>query len=366
MSDPAALTSPRVEIDLGKIEDNTRTLVQALGPRGISVTGVTKVTLGLPAVAAAMVSGGVERLGDSRLANLERLRAAGVNTPLMLIRSPTPDECHRVVAARAVCVVTEPDVVEALAMAARQADVQQELILMIELGDLREGVLPHHALELARRISRVQHVTLVGIGTNLACRNGVVPAAGQMGQLGNLAALLRTELGIDLPLISGGNSANLGWALASDTPLRGHEITDLRLGEAVLLGTDPVTGLPIPGLHTDAFTLVASVIESLSKPTMPWGERGVDSFGGVPLVNDRGTINQTLVSIGRQDLELEGLMPPDGMQVLGASSDHLVLETPLRLAPGTELRFGLGYAGLLRAMTSPYVATEVSVPALTG
>lgn len=365
MSGVSAPPSPRVDIDLAKIEHNARTLVNALAPAGIRVTGITKATLGLPSVATAMASAGVARIGDSRVANLERLRRAGVRSPLMLIRSPTPAECERVVALRAVCVVTEPSVVDALSAAAAQAGVTQDVLLMIELGDLREGVLPHQALELSRRISLLPHVALVGIGTNLACRNGVVPTASQMHQLSNLAALLRTELGIVLPLVSGGNSANLGWALAGGGP-RGQGITDLRLGEAILLGTDPVTQSPIPGLHTDAFTLVATVIESLAKPTMPWGERSVDSFGGSPLVSDRGTINQTLLSIGRQDLELEGLVAPVGMRVLGASSDHLVLETPVRLAPGTEIRFSVAYAGLLRAMTSPYVANEISVPALAG
>ncbi len=359
------MTSPRIEVDLAKIEGNARTLVTLLSQQGIDVTGITKATLGLPEVAAAMVAGGVVRLGDSRLANLERLREAGVTTPLMLIRSPTPDECARVVATGAICVVTEPSVVKTLAMAAAEAHVTQDLILMIELGDLREGVLPHHALELARRISLTPNVALVGIGTNLACRNGVVPTTAQMTQLATLAALLRTELGLPLPLISGGNSANLGWALSGDLPIQ-HGITDLRLGEAILLGTDPVHQAPIAGLHTDAFTLVASVIESLEKPTMPWGERSVDSFGAAPLVGDRGNIVQTLVSIGRQDLELDGLVPPAGINVLGASSDHLVLETPTRLAPGTELRFQLGYSGLLRAMTSPYVAKEASVAALAS
>ena len=98
---------------------------------------------------------------------------------------------------------------------------------------------------------------------------------------------------------------------------------------------------------------------------MPWGDRTVDSFGGTPAAVDRGTIVQTLVSLGRQDVELEGLIAPDGITVLGASSDHLVLETPHRLRPGTELRFQVGYSGLLRAMTSPYVAIEMSLPALT-
>ncbi len=362
------MPSPRIEIDLDKIEANTRTLVTLLARQGIGVTGITKATLGLPAVAVAMVAGGVVRLGDSRIANLERLRAAGLTTPTMLIRSPTPDEAERAVAAADISLITEMDVVHALSVAASRHGVVHNVALMVELGDLREGVLADDVLELARRIVLSGYVALVGIGTNLACRNGVVPTTEQMSQLSRLAILLRNELGITLPLISGGNSANLAWALARPDRRRRpteHAITDLRIGEAILLGTDPTLRAPIDGLHTDAFTLVASVIESLEKPSMPWGDRTVDSFGGVPPTSDRGTIVQTLLSIGRQDLELDGLIPPAGMAVLGASSDHLVLETPHILRPGTEVRFRVGYAGLLRAMTSPYVATQTAVPALT-
>ena len=99
---------------------------------------------------------------------------------------------------------------------------------------------------------------------------------------------------------------------------------------------------------------------------MPRGDRTVDSFGGTPTALDRGTIVQTLVSLGRQDVELDGLVPPVGITVLGASSDHLILETPHRLAPGTEIRFQVGYSGLLRAMTSPYVAKQTSLPVLAS
>lgn len=352
--------SPRIEIDLAKIEDNARWLVTRLAPRGIEVTGVTKAVLGLPAVAQAMLAGGVARIGDSRLENLARLRASGIEAPTMLIRSPTPEEADRTVAVASISLVSEASVVTALAAAATRFGVVHDLIVMVELGDLREGVLAAELLPLARIAATPTGVRLVGLGTNLACRNGVDPGSAQMTELAELARMIRTELDLALPLISGGNSANLTWALGDHAGPPQSEITDLRIGEAILLGSDPVRGVPIDGLHTDAFTLVASVIESLAKPSMPWGERGLDSFGGVPTVADRGPIVQTIVSLGRQDVELEGLTPPPGITVLGASSDHLVLQTPARFAPGTELRFQLGYGGLLRAMTSPYVAVETA------
>ncbi|MCE9683908.1 alanine/ornithine racemase family PLP-dependent enzyme [Halomonas alkalisoli] len=347
------MTCPRIEIDLTKIAENARALVTQLSGRGIDVTGVTKATLGSPEVAKAMIAGGVVRLGDSRLENLEALRDAGIQAPLTLLRSPTPDQADRTVACASLSQVSERDVVEALSAAAGKRGVVHGLVLMVELGDLREGILPENALDLARHISLTPHVALAGLGTNLACRAGVVPSADNMGELSALVNRLEGELGLHLPLVSGGNSANLAWAIAAPA----GRVNDLRLGESILLGCDPLTRIPLNGLHTDAFTLVVSVIESLAKPTVPRGATGEAAFGVPTQTGERGTIIQTIASIGRQDVDPDGLAPPQGVSVLAASSDHLVLETQHRLPPGTEIRFGLDYSALLRVMTSPFVMT---------
>jgi predicted amino acid racemase len=364
--------APRIEIDLGAIEDNAKALVTRLGERGIGVTGVTKATLGSPDVAKAMLRGGVKRIGDSRLENLEALAAAGVREPLVLLRSPTPEQADRTVAVATVSLVSELEVALALSAAAGRIARNHGIVLMVELGDLREGVMVADVLDVARRISRMPHLTLVGIGANLACRSGVIPGDDQMRELSAQATVLSTRLGMPLPFVSGGNSANLSWALG-----RGHvgAITDLRLGEAILLGVDPLTRTPLEGLRTDAFAVVGAVIESREKPVTPWGVTAQSAFGlpapaalGSPLARgvppraqprDRSTQVQTLVALGRQDIDPEGLTAPAGVTVLAASSDHLVLETSAVLAPGTELRFGVDYSALLRAMTSPFVVERL-------
>lgn len=350
------MTCPRVEIDLAKIEENAHALVTRLSGRGIAVTGVTKAALGSAEVARAMLAGGVARLGDSRIDNLEALRDAGIQAPLTLLRSPTPGQAARAVACASISQVSELEVVKALSAAAGRLGSNHGLVLMVELGDLREGVLPEDVLDLARRILRLPHVTLAGLGTNLACRAGVVPSADNMGELSALVSRLEGELGLHLPIVSGGNSANLAWAIAAPV----GRVNDLRLGESILLGCDPLTRMPLHGLHTDAFTLVVPVIESLAKPTAPRGTTGEAAFGVPVPMRERGTIIQTIAAIGRQDVDPEGLTPPVGVSVLAASSDHLVLETPQRLAPGTEIRFGLDYSALLRAMTSPFVVNTLT------
>lgn len=355
------MISPRIEIDLDAIEHNSRELVHRLRSRGISVTGVTKATLGSPDVARAMMRGGIRRLGDSRVENLQALRDAGINVPLTLLRAPSPGWAERAVACSSQTLVSDLGVAQALAAAAGKRGRAHGIVLMVELGDLREGVMARDVVDLATTLSRTQHLVLMGIGTNLACSSGVIPGAEQMRELSGLVELVGHRFGVPQPMISGGNSANLGWALSGADV---GAINDLRLGESILLGVDPVTKLPIEGLRQDAFAIVAPVIESMCKPAEPWGARTQSRFprppthawgpaagaGGV-----QGEVVQTIVALGTQDVDVDGLRPSTEVRVLRASSDHLVLQTQERLAAGTELRFGLTYASLLRAMTSPFV-----------
>jgi predicted amino acid racemase len=153
---------------------------------------------------------------------------------------------------------------------------------------------------------------------------------------------------------SGGNSANLEWALSTDDVGR---IDELRLGEAILLGTEPLYRRPIDGLRTDAFRLVGEVIESQEKPAQPWGALGQAAFGEAEPRHGGGTVHQAILALGRQDVDPDDLTPPPGITVLGMSSDHLVVDIgDHEVSVGDELSFQLGYSALLRAMTSPFVA----------
>ena len=180
-----------------------------------------------------------------------------------------------------------------------------------------------------------------------------------------LSALTRAQearFGIRLPWCSGGNSANLPWLAAGGVPGR---INHLRLGEALLLGRDPLSRAPIPGQHTDAITLVAEVIESKRKPRQPWGTRQRTSFdhrratagppraGEAPLAPPSLQTQRAILCLGEQDAD-PGSLSADGLTIEGASSDHLIVTGErMELAVGDEQRFQIGYSSLLRAMTSP-------------
>ncbi|WP_129669911.1 alanine/ornithine racemase family PLP-dependent enzyme [Phytoactinopolyspora endophytica] len=348
------MITPRLEINLAAITHNSRVLVDRLAPRHIRVTGISKAALGSSGVAGAMVRGGVTGLGDSRVENLARLRTAEVAVPLTLIRSPMLSQTELVVRHADVSLNTEAAVLDALSSAAIRWRTTHSVVLMVELGDLREGVAAADVVEMARTVGRQPGLQLAGLGTNLACQCGVVPDQHKMDQLSRLAGQVEKARGAALSVVSGGNSANLEWALATDDVGR---VDELRLGESILLGTEPLHRRVIDGLRTDAFTLVAEVIEAKLKPAQPWGDIAQAAFGDQPPRGGAGTIRQAILAVGRQDVDPDGLTPPPGVMALGMSSDHLVVDVGDHdVSVGDELAFRLDYSALVRAMTSPFVA----------
>jgi predicted amino acid racemase len=353
------MTSPRLEIDRDKIHHNTKTLVERLAKRNISVTGVTKAVLGSRQIATTFLRAGVCDLGDSRIENIEQMRLAGVQSPMALIRSPMISQAEKIVRHADLSFNTELDVIGKLSAAAQTAGRTHGVVLMVELGDLREGIMPEDLEDIARETLRLPNIALKGIGTNLACRSGVSPDAENMAELSAITETLEASLGITLDIVSGGNSANLEWALSgADT----GRINNLRLGEALLLGRETLHRNPIEGLHTDAFKLIAEVIESKIKPSQPWGKIAQSAFGAAPPTKDSGNISQTIIAIGHQDVDPCGLRPPAGIEILGASSDHLVVGScGGRMPVGSEVAFQLNYSALARAMTSPFVSKVMKV-----
>lgn len=348
------MTAPRLEIRLDRIRHNATTLVERLGRRGISVTGVTKATLGSHPIARELLNAGVASIGDSRIENLEGMVRAGVSCPMTLLRSPMLSEANRVVASADTSLNSEPDVLERLSSCAHSQDRTHGVVLMVELGDLREGILPCDLEAVVGRTLDLPGLALQGIGANLACQSGVAPDQQKMDELSSLAIAVESTFGIDLDIVSGGNSANLDWALG---PADVGRVNNLRLGESILLGCEPLHRHPIDGLHTDAITLVAEVIESKVKPSRPWGEIRQTAFGPVEPSCDRGKSVRAILAVGVQDVDATGLVPPDGLTILGASSDHLVVDAGAGpLAVGSEVRFDVDYSALLRAMTSPFVS----------
>lgn len=346
------MNAPRLDIDLDRIGHNARSLVDRLVSRGIAVTGVTKAVLGSPEVARELLRAGVTTLGDSRIENIEAMRHAGIRAEMTLIRSPMLSQVDRVVAHADTSFNTELTVVSALSAAAAARGLIHDVVLMVELGDLREGLMPEDVEPFIAALLRLPNLRLAGLGANLACRSGVVPDDANMAELTGMVDAIESRFDLPMRVVSGGNSATIDWALGAADVGR---VNDLRLGESVLLGREPLHRRPIEGLHTDAFTVVAEVIESKVKPAQPWGWVAQSAFGAPRSGAGRGRIVQTILAVGEQDVDPAGLVAPAGVEILGASSDHLVVSTTEIMAIGSPMSFEPNYSALLRAMTSPFV-----------
>lgn len=350
------MTTPRLEINLSKIHHNARFLVNLLGRRGISVSAVTKAVLGLPIVARQLLAAGVSGLADSRIENIQTMRRAGIKAPITLIRSPMISRAAEIVRVADTSLNTELDVISELSNAAQEQGRMHGVLLMVELGDLREGIMPVDLEGVVRLTLGFPNIVFKGIGTNLACRCGVVPDAANMAELSALANAIDATFGPVISIVSGGNSSNLNWVLGGANTGR---INNLRLGEAILLGCEPLHRQPIDGLYTDAITLVAEVIESKIKPSQPCGKIAETAFGKAIPISDRGSISQAIFALGHMDTDPDGLTPPSGIKILGSSSDHLIVDSGGDHLPiGTEIPFQLNYSALVRAMSSPFVAKK--------
>lgn len=349
------MTAPRVEVDLGKIRHNAECLVRRLSPRGINVTGVTKAVRGNPIIAQAMLDGGATALAESRISNVLRLRTANISCPISLIRTPMLSQVAQVVQFCDVSYNSEIKIIEQIAAAACRANTTHGVILMVEMGDLREGVAPGDLAAMALQVVKMPGVDLIGIAANFACLSGVRPDVPTMRALSDLATETEATCGPFIQTVSGGNSANLPWALGPSSTGR---INNLRLGEAILLGRDPVSGQQIGGLSTNAFTLVVEVIEAKAKATQPRLALVDPTSTALRLSSTCDAQMRSILSIGTQDTDIDGLTFPLGITNLGATSDHLVVSSDLiQLNVGDELRLQMNYSALTRIMSSPDTTT---------
>lgn len=345
---------PALIMDKKKISHNTKLLSDMAAKHGIKIAGVTKVLCALPALGEAMIAGGAYALADSRIENLEKLK--GLQVPRILLRIPMLTQVDAVVKHADISLNSEIEVIKALNAAAKANNLVHQIILMVDLGDLREGVWYEKAAAFADEIMKLENIKLIGLGTNLTCYGGVIPSSDNLGSLIAIAEEIEHKYGIKLEIISGGNSSSVHLLLKNQMPKR---VNQLRIGEAIVLGTESAYGEKIKGAYYDAFTFAAEIIELKEKPSVPIGEIGMDAFGGKPVFQDNGIIKRAIVAAGRQDVKHEGLVPRDkGISILGASSDHMILDVTNAegvYMVGDIIEFDLSYGALLAAATSEYV-----------
>lgn len=355
-----AKRTPRLEIYPGRIASNARSVIELCGKHGVRVACVTKVTSAHPSVAAAFVESGADMLADSRVSNLRFLKSLGYRLPLLMLRLPALSEVNEVVEVADISLNSSPVTMQALSDVAVSRKLKHKVVVMIDVGDLREGIRPDRAVATLQKAKEMPGIEVIGLGCNLACFGGVIPSVENMRMLIDTRDACRRETGLELSVLSGGNSSGLPLMASGDLP---KEINHFRIGEAIILGRNVIDRSPWPGTRQDAIIAVGEVVEAEIKPSVPIGARGQDAFGGVRPFPERGNRRRAICNLGRQDVLIDGITPLDkGIEVLGGSSDHLILDVEDASSPvnvGDEIRFYPDYGALLALSTSKYVSKVV-------
>jgi Predicted amino acid racemase len=350
---------PRLKIDLRKLEENLNAVVKIAKRRdGCTVMIVTKgICADKEAVKMLLRHPEVDFLADSRIQNIRSY--AGLGKETVLLRLPMADEIGDVVKYVDLSFNSELSTVRLLDAEAKKQGKIHKVLLMIDLGDLREGIYyteEDQIFSAVKEILALENIRLYGVGVNLTCYGAVIPKEDNLSLLVDVAKKIENKFAIRLEMVSGGNSSSIYLAENGGLP---SGITNLRLGEAFLLGNDTAYGAKLPGTVSDTLLLEAQIIELKSKRSLPVGEIGVDAFGQRPYYEDRGIIKRAILAVGKQDTDPDSMVPLDKkIDILGASSDHLILDvtkSDIDYRVGDIVGFELGYSAMLKCATSGYV-----------
>lgn len=348
---------PKVVVDLKKIQENTEIVANACKANNVNIMGVTKVFCAVPEIAQAEVDGGVSYLADSRIENLMKLKEFEV--PKVLLRLPMISQVDQVVQYADISLNSELSTIQALNVAAMAKKKIHKIILMIDLGDLREGILPEQTEEMVEEIIEMDNIMLHGIGVNLTCYGGVIPTEVNLGKLTDIAAHLESKYDLKLEIVSGGNSSSYYLAPKNTLP---QGINNLRMGEILVLGRETAYGDLVEGMHDDAFIFEAEIIELKEKDSIPTGDIGMDAFGNTPSFVDKGKRIRGILAAGVQDVKADQLIPLDTqLDYLGSSSDHMIwdfTDAEKSYKVGDVVQFKLEYGAILSLFTSEYINKE--------
>ncbi len=357
---------PRVMIDLKKVDQNLNAVAKITKEDGgCSLMIVTKGFCADRRIVERIAQNpAVDFLADSRTANIKSYRdlADKYGKQTVLLRLPMHSEVEEAVEYVDLSFNSELSTIRLLNEAAAKKNKVHKVLLMIDLGDLREGIFfrdEETIFSTVAEILEMKNIELYGVGVNLTCYGAVIPKNDNLSQLVEIAHKIETKFNIKLPMVSGGNSSSIYLIWKDQMPAG---INNLRLGESFILGNDTAYGETVPGTCHDAIKLQAQIIELKSKQSVPIGETGVDAFGQKPVYEDRGVIKRAILGVGKQDIDIDSLTPLDEkIDILGGSSDHLIMDVTnadREYQVGDVIEFTLGYGGMLKAATSAYVGRE--------
>ena len=354
---------PVLDVNLTAVSTNARVLCDICASNNISVAGIIKFSDGDLQIAKAYRDGGCAQIGVSRAKHLKALKETFPDTETLLTRSPTRADMEDCAQYADLTLIADEGVLTALDAEAAKWNTCPGVILMLDVGDLREGVDNIADLvELAKLCERLPHLNLRGVGTNLACMNGVLPSRENLTFLVEGAEAVEDAIGRKLEIISGGSSINL-LLLKDGISNMPPRINHLRIGGSIANPMNIRTnrGVTFPGLREDTITLTAEIIEIHEKASAP-SQCSTKNWAGETVVRqDKGRRMRAILALGSQDISnASTLIPVDqGVEIVGCSSDHTIVdvtEFPGTLRSGDTLTFQVRYANMLYAFSGDHVS----------
>lgn len=350
-------------LDTKKLKSNFNYLNKLFKKNNIEWSIVAKVLSGNKTYLSELLKFNISQICDSRVSNLKAIKALNPNIETVYIKPPAKRSISGVVKYSDISLNTEIETIKMLSKEAKKQNKIHKIIIMIELGELREGVLRDDFMKFYENVFKLENINVVGIGTNLTCLYGVLPNHDKLIQLSLYEQLIEAKFNKQIPYVSGGSSVTIPLIFQNLLP---KGINHFRVGETLFLGTDVYNNTKFDKMHGDVFKLYTEIIELTEKRVVPIGEMGTN-VEGESYEFDEGQIGETsnraIIDLGLLDAELDHLEIVDKkLQFAGASSDMIVIdlgENEKGYKVGDLIEMKLDYMGLLRIMNSRYIEKKV-------
>ncbi len=353
-----------ITLNRKKLRSNYEFLDTLLRSRNIEWGVVSKMLCGNEIYLKEIIALGTMEIHDSRISNLQKIKQLKPEVQTVYIKPPARRSISRIIQFADVSFNTELKTIEWLSEEAVKQNKTHKIIIMIEMGDLREGVLGEKLLEFYNKAFSLPNISISGIGTNLNCLSGVMPNQDKLIQLSLYKQLIEAKFNRTIPFVSGGTSVAVPLILKNARPMA---VNHFRIGEALYFGKDLFTGKTMKGMHNDVFKLYAEIIEVTQKPDTPIGELGANVAGKTFSIDAHddlsGTSLRAILDIGLLDMQPQYLILDDStIKIIDASSDMLVLDishAKKKYRVGDLISFKLNYMGALYLLNSNYIDKKI-------
>jgi predicted amino acid racemase len=347
-----------------KLGENYQYLDKIFKSRNINWGVVSKLLCGNEIYLKELIALGTKEIHDSRISNLRKIKALNPEIQTVYIKPPAKRSIESIVRYADVSFNTEIYTIKLLSKEAQKQNKVHKIIIMIEMGDLREGVMGEELVEFYGSILSLPNIEIRGIGTNFNCLSGVMPTQDKLIQLSLYKQLIEAKFNIEIPWVSGGTSVAIPLILKNARPMA---VNHFRIGEALFFGKDLFTGKTMEGMHNDVFKLYTEIIEITEKPDNPTGELGENVAGNTFSMNETDDLGSTslraILDIGLLDMQPQYIEPEDNdITIIDASSDMLVIDisnSKKNYKIGDLVSFKIKYMGALYLLNSDYIEKKI-------